>query len=236
MYLCIYVSIYRSIHVCMYVCVNECVCVCVCVPGCVSITDTESFIWSDLVCCCVWFCLFSPFVVMSCEVMCCVGLYFLAMPSCSLVLSGSILSGSVWSGLFWFWIACSVLVCLALLCLIQYCFVLFDIVLPCQLWSPLACSSCLVLHREHWSGLICSGQVRSGLVWLCQSVLSPLLWPGLVWSVLSRVFLLCCFCVIQACCVLFEYFASWSPPPSRFLSLSLSIIYTVCLHRSLSLL
>ena len=221
MYLCIYVSIYRSIHVCMYVCVNECVCVCV--PGCVGITDTESFIWSDLVCCCVWFCLFSPFVVMSCEVMCCVGLYFLAMPSCSLVLSGSIQSGSVWSGLFWFWIACSVLVCLALLCLIQYCFVLFDIVLPCQLWSPLACSSCLVLHREHWSGLICSGQVRSGLVWLCQSVLSPLLWPGLVWSVLSRVFLLCCFCVIQACCVLFEYFASWSPPPPLLFSLSLSL-------------
>ena len=30
-----------------------------------------------------------------------------------------------------------------MLCLIQYCFVLFDIVLPCQLWSPLACT-CLV--------------------------------------------------------------------------------------------
>ena len=260
---------YRSIDLSRYVCMYVCMCMCVCVAGCVGITYTESFIWSDLVCCCQWFCIVSPFVVMSCEVMCCVSLYCLAMPSCSLVLSGSIQSGSVWSGLLWFWIACSVMVCLVLLCLIQYCFVSFDIVLPCQLWSPLACT-CLVSSVAMYcvvldcidslcsfvlpgmvhsgsirllvprrvlccivsTGLVSSVQVRSGLVW------SGLTWPGLVWSVLSRVFLVCCFCAIQACCVLLEYFASWSPAPLSFprsLYLSLSIIYFVCLHRSLSL-
>ena len=87
---------------------------------------------------------------------------------------------------------------LVLSCAALHCPALWSVVLCCLTCSCLV-MSCAVSCARVWSHLFGSSEVWSGLVLSVRH--------GLVWSGLSCLvfFFLYCFCVFQACCVLFDW-------------------------------